>query len=82
MLPTCVNVPINTIKFNAHRTAWRPLVRLVALSEKEAVNVLRGRAGNFQINPVRRRKPTHLFLTVSHLDLNIRCFSATKIFKV
>lgn len=79
---TCVDVPINTIKFNAHRTAWRPLVRRVALSEMEAINVLRGRAGNLQINPVRRRKPTHLFLIVSHLDLNVDCFSATKVFKV
>ena len=82
MLPTCVGVPVNTIKFNACRTAWRPLVRHVALSEKEAINVLRGRAGNLQINPVRKRKPTHLFLIVSHLDLNTGCFSATKVFKV
>ena len=57
-------------------------MRHVALSEKEAVKVVRGRAGNLQINPIRRKKPTHLFLIVSHLDLNTGCFSAMEVFKV
>ena len=57
-------------------------MRHVALSEKEAVNIVRGRAGNLQINPIRRKKPTHLFLIVSHLDLNIGCFSSVEVFKV